>query len=120
MRRNRGRLRKQRGARQVRTATNRDVLAALWNETGTRAKDASRVKAALAVIASAAGAYVLGRVVIALRLDQAKFPVQDSLDVTPFPTILITGIRELVISALVAAFVIGVMLACTAPNWMPD
>jgi hypothetical protein len=100
--------------------TNRDILRDLWDDARTNTQNAGKVKAALAVITSATAAYVIGGIALALRLDQTDFPVQDGLNVIPFQIILLTGIRELVLSGLVALVLIGVMLACAAPTRWPD
>jgi hypothetical protein len=80
----------------------------------------NKLKAALALITSATSAYVLGGIVLALRLSQAHFPVQDSLNVMPFQTILVTGVRELLISTIVAVVLAGVMLGVTVLPILPD
>jgi len=55
-----------------------------------------------------------GGVVLALRLDVAGFPVRDGLQVIPPQNLLFIGVRELVLSGLVAAILVGLTLALGA------
>ena len=56
----------------------------------------------------------MGGIAIALRLDQAKFPVQPSLEVIPPSVFLVTGVRELILSAAVGTVLLGLMLMLAA------
>jgi hypothetical protein len=82
-------------------------------DLGTEASR-NRLKAVVGVVTSVAFAYVLGGVVIALQLDLAGYLVQDSMQVIPPQRLLFTGIRELVLSALVGAILVGLMVAIGA------
>ena len=83
-------------------------------DLGTDATSLTRLKAIAGVLTSVAFAYVLGGVVIALQLDVAGYLVQDGMQVIPPQRLLFTGIRELVLSALVGAILVGVMVAIGA------
>ena len=83
-------------------------------DLGTDAGSLTRLKAIAGVVTSVAFAYVLGGVVIALQLDLAGYLVQDGMQVIPPQRLLFTGVRELVLSALVGAILVGVMVAIGA------
>ena len=84
------------------------------HDLGTDAASVTRLKAIVGVVTSVAFAYVLGGVVIALQLDLAGYLVQDGMQVIPPQRLLFTGIRELVLSALVGAILVGLMVAIGA------
>jgi hypothetical protein len=81
---------------------------------GNDAASLSRLKAIVGVLTSVAFAYVLGGIVIALQLDLAGYLVQDGMQVIPPQRLLFTGVRELVLSTLVGAILVGVMVAIGA------
>ena len=83
-------------------------------DLGTDAASVSRLRAVAGVVTSVAFAYVLGGVVIALQLDLAGYLVQDGMQVIPPQRLLFTGVRELVLSALVGAILVGLMVAIGA------
>ena len=83
-------------------------------DLGTDAASLTRLKAIAGVVTSVAFAYVLGGVVIALQLDLAGYLVQDGMQVIPPQRLLFTGIRELVLSGLVGAILVGLMVAIGA------
>jgi len=83
-------------------------------DLGTDAASLTRLKAVAGVVTSVAFAYVLGGVVIALQLDLAGYLVQDGMQVIPPQRLLFIGIRELVLSALVGAILVGLMVAIGA------
>jgi hypothetical protein len=83
-------------------------------DMGSDAASVSRLKAIAGVVTSVAFAYVLGGVVIALQLDLAGYLVQDGMQVIPPQRLLFTGIRELVLSTLVGAILVGLMVAIGA------
>ncbi len=83
-------------------------------DLGTDAASLTRLKAIAGVLTSVAFAYVLGGVVIALQLDLAGYLVQDGMQVIPPQRLLFTGIRELVLSALVGAILVGLMVTIGA------
>lgn len=95
-----------------------DVVGNAWNRLLAAAKDLGAFKTVFAVLASSAGAYVVGGIVLALRLSQARFPVQASLDVIPPSVLLVAGVRDLLLSAIIALLLCGLMLAATV--WLPD
>jgi hypothetical protein len=86
----------------------------LAGDFGTDAASVTRLKAVVGVVTSVAFAYVLGGVVIALQLDLAGYLVQDGMQVIPPQRLLFTGVRELVLSALVGAILVGLMVAIGA------
>ena len=86
----------------------------LARDLGTDAGSLSRLKAIAGVVTSVAFAYVLGGVVVALQLDLAGYLVQDSMQVIPPQRLLFTGVRELVLSALIGAILVGAMVAIGA------
>jgi len=92
----------------------RDVLERIAADLGKSASELSRLKKLVGVLTSVAFAYVLGGVVLALRLDVAGFPVRDGLQVIPPQSLLFIGVRELVLSGLVAAILVGLTLALAA------
>jgi hypothetical protein len=100
--------------------SNLDVLRFLGKELTGQAKALGTLQKLLAALASATAAYVLGGIVLALRLSQAGLPVEDSLNVIPTQTLLVTGVRELIISTVVGLLLILIMLACAAVSWIPD
>jgi hypothetical protein len=112
--------RRRRGPAAAKPPPNRAVLGLAWERLKVSAKAGSTVKTVVAVLGSSAAAYVLGGIVVALRLNQAQFPVQDSLDVIPPSVLLVTGVRELILSSIVAALLFGLMLAVSAPSRLPD
>ncbi len=89
-------------------------------DLGTDAASLTRLKAVAGVLTSVAFAYVLGGVVIALQLDLAGYLVQDGMQLIPPQRLLFTGVRELVLSGLVGAILVGVMVgigAARAPTF---
>lgn len=93
------------------TEPNRALVRDVWKALASDAVAAGRVKALIAALATSGAAYVLGGIVIALRLNQARFPVEPSLQVIPLQVLLVTGIRELLLSSVVALVLVAVMLA---------
>ena len=96
-----------------------ELLKRIAGDLGQSASKASTLKKIAGVITSVAFAYVLGGVVLALRLDVAGFPVRDALQVIPPQNLLFIGVRELVLSGVVAAILVGVTLSLAAVSrWM--
>jgi hypothetical protein len=100
----------------------RELLERIAGDLGKSAAELSRIKKIAGVLTSVAFAYVLGGVVLALRLDVAGFPVRDALQVIPPQNLLFTGVRELVLSGLVAAILVALTLALVSipriPRWI--
>ena len=86
----------------------------LARDAGADSASLKRLKAVVGVLTSVAFAYVLGGVVIALQLDLAGYLVHDGMQVIPAQRLLFTGVRELVLSALVGSILVGVMVAIGA------
>lgn len=96
-----------------------ELLKRIAGDFGQSASKASTLKKIAGVITSVAFAYVLGGIVLSLRLDVAGFPVRDALQVIPPQNLLFIGVRELVLSGVVAAILVGVTLALAAVSrWM--
>ena len=89
------------------------------DDLGKSTAELSRLKKIAGVITSLAFAYILGGVVLALRLDVAGFPVRDALQVIPPQNLLFIGVRELVLSGLVAAILVALTLALVSIPRMP-
>lgn len=87
--------------------SNWQLIREVFKRAAASAKGFSKLKWLGTVLGSAGAAYVLGGAVLALRLAQAGFPVEGGLNVIPFSTMLVTGVRELIITVFV-----GVVLVC--------
>jgi hypothetical protein len=100
----------------------RDLVERIAGDLAKSTAELSRLKQIAGVITSVAFAYVLGGVVLALRLDVAGFPVRDALQVIPPQNLLFIGVRELVLSGLVAAILVALTLALVSiprtPRWI--
>jgi len=90
--------------------TNWQLTRRIYTKAAESAGEFSRLKWLAAALGSAATAYILGGVVLSLRLEQANFPIQDGLNAIPRSTMLVTGVRELVITAFVGLVLLFVVL----------
>jgi hypothetical protein len=90
--------------------SNWQLIREVFARATASAKGFSKLRWLGTVLGSAAAAYVLGGAVLALRLDRADFPVEGGLNVIPFSAMLITGVRELVITVFVGVVLVSVVL----------
>lgn len=109
-------------ARQMTQANpgDRGVAGELGSAAAAALMDVNGVKATVTVLFSAGAAYVLGGVVLALRLTQAGLPVQDSLEAVPASALLVAGVRELLISAVTAFILVALMLSLSSIPKIPN
>jgi hypothetical protein len=94
--------------------SNWQLIKRIWGTASTSAGGFSKLKWLGAALGSSVAAYVLGGVVLALRLEQAGFPVQDGISVIPPSAMLVTGVRELIITVFVGAILLLVVVGMGA------